>query len=111
MAVVGVALLALYAALAYAGFALLVAAWRLRPDPATTVLVLAATTLAVGYASYRFGTAQLLSVLDATPLPRRRASTASSTTSRRGWTSTARNYASRGSTRRTRCRWAAGATA
>jgi heat shock protein HtpX len=70
---VGVALFAFYALLSYASYSLIVAVWRLRPDPVTTVVVVALLTVVFGYGSLRFGTVRLLARLDATELSRSRA--------------------------------------
>jgi heat shock protein HtpX len=45
--------------------------WAQRPDPPTTAVAVVGLTLAVGYASYRVGTARLRHALDAVELPRR----------------------------------------
>ncbi|MFB6122370.1 MAG: M48 family metallopeptidase [Haloferacaceae archaeon] len=73
MALTGVAMLFVYAVAALAVYRLLLLLWRQRPDPATTALVVVGLSLAFGYASYRLGTARILSALDATELSRTRA--------------------------------------
>lgn len=73
MAGIGLSLLLCYLSLSLVAFALLRWAWAARPDPLTTVALLAASTAALGYLSYRFGTRQLLATVDAAPLPRQRA--------------------------------------
>ncbi|USZ68339.1 M48 family metalloprotease [Halorussus salilacus] len=73
MAVVGVALLVVYAGVAYLGVRLLAAAWFLRVDLLAAVAWATALAVALGYLSYRFGTARLLSQIRATDLPRSRA--------------------------------------
>lgn len=70
MLLVGVSVLAFYSLLSYGSYLLLVTLWRLRPDPVTAGLVVGATTVLFGYASFRFGTRRLLSRLDARELPR-----------------------------------------
>lgn len=70
MLLVGVSVLAFYSLLSYGSYVLLVTLWRLRPDPVTAGLVVGATTILFGYASFRFGTRRLLSRLDARELPR-----------------------------------------
>lgn len=60
-----------YAVLSLVTYRALLFLWAQRPDPLTTALVVVALTLAVGYASYRVGTAQLRYALDAVELPRR----------------------------------------
>ncbi|GAB3674784.1 M48 family metallopeptidase [Halopiger thermotolerans] len=75
LVLIGLAVLCCYvglAALAYLGLAAL---WLSAPDPATTVAILLAVSLVVGYLSYRFGRSQLLSQLEAVELPRSEAPT------------------------------------
>ncbi|WP_251342397.1 M48 family metallopeptidase [Haloplanus halophilus] len=69
------ALLAVLTLLAYGTLALLtywalLVLWARRPDPVVTVVLGAALTLALGYASYRLGTARIRYALDADELPR-----------------------------------------
>ncbi len=73
MVLVGASLLVFYASLAYLSYRALVALWSATPGLETILLVVAVGTLVVGYLSYRFGTAQLLSGLEAVELPRSRA--------------------------------------
>lgn len=75
MAVVGVCLLAFYAVVAAAGYRLLALLWQTRPAPGMIVVIVGGLTLLSGYLSYRFGTARLLSSLDAVELPRGQAPT------------------------------------
>jgi heat shock protein HtpX len=70
---VGVALLVVYADVAYLGYRLLAAVWLARGDLLTVVLWTTGLTVLLGYLSYRFGTAQVLAQLDAAELPRSRA--------------------------------------
>lgn len=69
----GVAALVGYAALAFLLYRGLLLLWAQRPDPVTTVAVVAGATVAFGYASYRFGTARLRVALDPVELPPREA--------------------------------------
>lgn len=69
VAAVAVTLL-VYALLSVATYRALRFLWTARPDPLTTVVVVAGLTLAAGYASYRIGTAQLRHALDAVEVPR-----------------------------------------
>ncbi len=73
MVAVGCLLLLTSLGLAGLGYLALAALWRSAPDPATTVLVVVGAGLLVGYLSYRFGTAAVLSRLEAVELPRSRA--------------------------------------
>ncbi|WP_128478602.1 M48 family metallopeptidase [Halorussus pelagicus] len=73
MALVGLALLAVYAGVAYLGYRLLAAVWLARADLLAVVLWTTGLTVALGYLSYRFGTGQLLSRVGAADLSRRRA--------------------------------------
>jgi heat shock protein HtpX len=73
MAGIGLTLLACYLSLSLVAFALLRWAWAVRPDPLTTVALLAASTAVLGYLSYRYGTRQLLATVDAAPVPHERA--------------------------------------
>ncbi|WP_435178227.1 M48 family metallopeptidase [Halorussus sp. AFM4] len=73
MALVGVALLAVYVGAAYLGYRLLAAVWLARADLLEVALWTAGLTVALSYLSYRFGTVQLLSQVGAAELPRRRA--------------------------------------
>ena len=71
--VVGCLVLCCYLALAAIGYLGLSLLWRSAPGPATTLALVVATALLVGYLSYRFGTTALLSRLNAVELPRSRA--------------------------------------
>ncbi|MFB6304051.1 MAG: M48 family metallopeptidase [Haloferacaceae archaeon] len=73
MAVAGLASLFVYAVFAFLLYRGLLFLWARRPDPVLTALVVAALALALGYASYRLGTARIRAALDAAPLPRRAA--------------------------------------
>jgi heat shock protein HtpX len=73
MVLVGVALFAVYAGVAYLGYRLLAAVWLARGDFLTVLLWTTALTVLLGYLSYRFGTVQLLSQVDAAEVPRSRA--------------------------------------
>jgi heat shock protein HtpX len=72
MAVVGLLVLVVYAVLAALSYALVASLLRglASADPLTTLALIVSLTLAFGYASYRFGTADLLSRLDADRIPR-----------------------------------------
>lgn len=72
-AFVGVALLAVYAGVAYLSYRLLAAVWLARGDLLAVVAWTTGLTVAFGYLSYRFGTRRLLARLDAVELPRSRA--------------------------------------
>ena len=65
MALVGVALLFLYALVALTGYQLLVSVFERSPGPLRVAVYFAIATLVVGYLSYRLGTAGLLRDLDA----------------------------------------------
>jgi heat shock protein HtpX len=73
MAGVGLSLLAGYGLAAWAVYSVLVWVWASRPPLGTTVAIVAATTLVLGYLSYQYGTSQLLASVDAADLPRERA--------------------------------------
>lgn len=73
MAVAGLSSLVVYAAFAFVLYRFLLGLWARRPDPALTVAVVLVVSLALGYASYRLGTARIRAALDATTLPRRAA--------------------------------------
>ncbi|KAB1188226.1 MULTISPECIES: M48 family metallopeptidase [Haloferax] len=65
MIFVGVVILVVYLLLsAVSAFAVLTL-WRLRPDPVTAAIVGVSVAVVLGYVSFRFGTVQLLSQLDA----------------------------------------------
>lgn len=68
MALAGLSLLALYGLVAVASYGLLVSVFPDRPDPVRLLVYFALVTLAVGYLSYRLGTAGLLDELDAVEL-------------------------------------------
>jgi len=70
MALVGLSLLAFYGVAAWVTYWLLAAFWANRPPLGTSLLVVAAMTLVFGYLSYQFGTARILSSLDAGEIPR-----------------------------------------
>ena len=65
--------LAVYAGGAYLAAGFVASLWRARGDVLTVVAVTAGLTVALSYASYRFGTFQLLARLRAAELPRSRA--------------------------------------
>lgn len=65
MLTTGVGMFVLYAAAAYLAYGGLLFLWQQRPDPVTTVVVVAGTALAFGYASHQIGTARILRALDA----------------------------------------------
>ena len=71
MMVVGLSLLAFYGLAAVVTYWALATFWANRPPLGTTLLVVGAMTLAFGYLSYQFGTARILSSLDAVEIPRR----------------------------------------
>ncbi|WP_137286807.1 M48 family metallopeptidase [Halorussus salinisoli] len=73
MVLVGLSLLVVYAGVAYLGYRLLAVVWLARADLLEIVLLTAGLTVALSYLSYRFGTIQLLSRVDAADLPRGRA--------------------------------------
>jgi len=73
MATVGALLLVLYLGVGALGYRLAVALWAARPDLPTTLAAVVVASALFGYVSYRFGTARLLSSLDAAPLARERA--------------------------------------
>lgn len=73
MVVVGFALLAVYAGVAYLGYRLLVAVWLARADLLTVLAWTTVLTIFLGYLSYRFGTGQFLARIDAVELSRQRA--------------------------------------
>ena len=53
MVLVGVVVLLFYGLLAYGSYVALATLWRLRPDPTTALLAVAALTLVFGYLSLR----------------------------------------------------------
>ena len=73
MVVVGAASLVLYGVAALLAAEFVASLWRARRDLVTVAVLTVALTLAFSYASYRFGTGQLLARLGATELPRGRA--------------------------------------
>jgi heat shock protein HtpX len=73
MAAVGLVVLAAHLGVAYLGYRVLVALWVARPDWPTALAAVVVAGVALGYASYRFGTVRLLASLEATELPRDRA--------------------------------------
>jgi heat shock protein HtpX len=73
MVTTGLGLFAFYAVAAYLTYAGLLFLWQQRPAPATTVVVVVAAALAFGYASYQFGTARILRVLEAQEIEAHRA--------------------------------------
>ncbi|WP_049926965.1 M48 family metallopeptidase [Halopiger goleimassiliensis] len=75
MVLVGCFVLLAYVGLAALGYFALTLLWLSTPNFETLLLVLALGGLVGGYLSYRFGTRQLLSRLEATELPRSRAPT------------------------------------
>ncbi len=70
MVVIGLAVLVSYLLLSALSAFAVVTLWRLRPDPVTSALVGSAVVVVLGYLSFRFGTLQLLSRLDARDLTR-----------------------------------------
>ena len=73
MGLVGLSLLVFYGLAAWVSYAFLATFWANRPPLGTTVVIVAGMTLAFGYLSYQFGTARILSSLDAAEIPRREA--------------------------------------
>lgn len=73
MLLTGVGLLVVYGAAAFIAYRGLLFLWQQRPDPVTTAVVVVATALAFGYASFQFGTAGILRALDAREIPESRA--------------------------------------
>lgn len=73
MGCVGIAVIAVYAALAGVLFYGLLLVWNARPDLWTTLLIVGGGTVLVAVVSYRFGTAQVLAGLDADLIPREKA--------------------------------------
>jgi heat shock protein HtpX len=73
MAAVGVSLSLFYLLAAAGVYLVLAEVWSSRPDWPTALAIVVAITLGVGYLSYRAGTAQVLSGLDAAVIPRERA--------------------------------------
>lgn len=71
MVLVGVAVFTVYATAALGGYLLLTWVFATPPDLLTALLAVGAFTLTAAYLSYRFGTRQLLSSLQAVELPRR----------------------------------------
>lgn len=70
MALVGLVVLLWYLGLAAVSYWVLSVLWVSAPGPAETLGLIFAIALVVGYLSYRFGTTQLLSRLEAVELPR-----------------------------------------
>ncbi|KAB1194028.1 M48 family metalloprotease [Haloferax sp. MBLA0076] len=68
MILIGFVVLAFYLLLSALSAFAVVTLWRLRPDPVTTAVVGVSVAVALGYVSFRFGTVQLLSQLDARDL-------------------------------------------
>lgn len=73
MAVAGLATVVFYAAAALVVWQALLAVWRQRPDPVTTVFVVLGVAVAFGYASYTLGQAAVLRTLGAEEIPPERA--------------------------------------
>lgn len=73
MALTGLALMGVYLLVASAGYRALAVVWELRPDPVRLLVYFLGVTLAVGFLSYRFGTAGLLRELETRELSRREA--------------------------------------
>jgi heat shock protein HtpX len=75
MAAVGVTVFLVYAVLAFASYHLLASLLRglTRTELLTTAVLVVGLTLALGYLSYRYGTARMLDALDARLLPPERA--------------------------------------
>jgi heat shock protein HtpX len=65
MVLIGLAVLAFYLLLSGLSAFAVVTLWRLRPDPVTAAVVGVSAAIVLGYVSFRFGTVQLLSQLDA----------------------------------------------
>ena len=74
MTAVGIALLVFYGGAAYLVSGLLLSLARDPPDPTTTIALVVASSLFLGYLNYRFGTLGLLTGLDAVELSPSRAS-------------------------------------
>lgn len=70
MALVGLSLLVFYGLAAGLTYWVLATFWANRPPLGTALLVVAGMTLVFGYLSYQFGTAQILSGIDAVEIPR-----------------------------------------
>ena len=70
MVLIGLAVLASYLLLSAVSAFAVVTLWRLRPDPVTAALVGTSVVVVLGYLSFRLGTLQLLSRLDARDLSR-----------------------------------------
>lgn len=70
MALVGCSLLVVYGLAAWVTYWVLATFWVNRPPLSTTVLVVGGMTLLFGYLSYQFGTARILSSLDAVEISR-----------------------------------------
>jgi heat shock protein HtpX len=70
MALVGASVLAFYVGMAAVAWLLLTALWANRVDLATTLALLFALTLVFGLLSYRFGTARVLSSIEAARVTR-----------------------------------------
>jgi heat shock protein HtpX len=73
MTAVGVALLVFYGGAAYLASRFLLSLARNPPNPTTTVAIVVASSLVLGYLNYRFGTTGLLAGLDAVELSPSRA--------------------------------------
>lgn len=73
MAAAGVVVFVLYATAAFVVYRSLLLLWAQRPDPTTTVAVVLALSLALGYVSYRGGVVTLRREVDPAELPRTRA--------------------------------------
>ncbi|WP_439027085.1 M48 family metallopeptidase [Haloarchaeobius sp. DT45] len=73
MAVTGLVLVALYLLVGTLLVEIAASLWSARPDPVLFAAALLGSSLVFGYASYRGGTARILSSLEAVDLPRERA--------------------------------------
>ncbi|WP_410767272.1 M48 family metallopeptidase [Haloferax sp. DFSO60] len=69
MVLVGLTIFAFYLVLAALSAFALLTLWEFRPDPVTAALVGISVSLVLGYLSFRLGTVQLLSRLEARDLP------------------------------------------
>ena len=70
MGIVGLSVLVFYLSAAALGFIVVRMVWLDRPETATTMVIVGLLVVVAGYASYRFGTARMLSGLQAAELPR-----------------------------------------
>lgn len=70
MGIVGLSVLAFYLSAGILGYLVVRMLWLDRLETATTVVIVGLMVVVAGYASYRFGTARMLSGLQAAELPR-----------------------------------------